>query len=187
MVPITSLWIPILASAALVFVASSVIHILLPYHKNDFRKLPNEDGILDALRPFEIPPGDYVLPHAGSAEAMKSEEYRGKVEQGPAAFMTVLEPRAVFDLTTSLTQWFLYSVLVGILAAYVGGRTLGAGATYIDIFRLTGTVTFACYSMALMQRSIWYKQQWSTTGKSMFDGLIYAVLTAGTFGWLWPM
>lgn len=187
MIPITSLWIPIVVSALLVFVASSAIHMLLPYHKNDFQKLPDEDGVLDALRRFEIPPGDYVLPHAGSTEAMKSDEYRGKVERGPVAFMTVVGPKAVFDMTTSLTQWFLYTVIVGIFAAYVGGRTLGVGATYADVFRLTGTVAFACYSMALMQRSIWYKQRWSTTGKSMFDGLIYALLTAGTFGWLWPM
>jgi hypothetical protein len=187
MVSILSLWMPIAISAVLVFFASSVIHMLLPYHKSDFRKVPDEDAVLDALRPFSIPPGDYAIPYAESAEAMRSESYRGKVERGPVAFMTVVEPSAVFSMAPSLVQWFLYSVIVGVFAAYVGGRTLGSGAEYIDVFRLTGTVAFACYSMALMQRSIWYKQNWTTTGKSMFDGLIYAVLTAGTFGWLWPV
>ncbi len=186
MIPILSLWMPILVSAVLVFIASSVIHMLLRYHRNDFRQLPDEDGVLNALAPFKIPPGDYAVPYAGSMEAMQSETYRGKVERGPVSFMTVVEPSAVFSMAPSLLQWFLYSVIVGVFAAYLGGRMLSPGAEYIDVFRLTGTVAFACYSMALMQRSIWYKQSWATTGKSMFDGLIYALLTAGSFGWLWP-
>jgi hypothetical protein len=186
MVPILSLWMPIVVSAALVFIASAAIHMLLPYHKKDFRKVPDEDAVLEALRPFSIPPGDYAMPHAASTEAMQSERYRGKVERGPVAFMTVVEPSAVFSMGPSLLQWFLYNVIVGVFAAYLGGRMLGLGAEYIEVFRLTGTVAFTCYSMALVQRSIWYKQSWATTGKSMFDGLVYAVLTAGVFGWLWP-
>jgi hypothetical protein len=34
--------------------------------------------------------------------------------------------------------------------------------------------------------SIWYSRAWINTIKSTIDGLIYALLTAGTFGWLWP-
>ena len=186
MIPILSLWMPIAISAVLVFVASSVIHMLLSYHKSDFRKIPDEDAVLGALRPLGIPPGDYVIPYAASTDEMKSEIYRGKVERGPVALMTVMEPGAVFRMAPTLAQWFVYTLLVGVFAAYLGGRTLGPGAEYIDVFRLTGTVAFACYSVALAQRSIWYKQSWATTGKSMFDGLVYALLTAGTFGWLWP-
>jgi hypothetical protein len=186
MIPITSLWLPILVAAVLVFVASSVIHMLLTYHRNDFRAVPNEDAVMDALRPFTIPPGDYVLPHAGSMEVMKSDAYREKVRTGPILFFTSLAPGRVFEMGGTLVQWFLYSVLVGIIAAYLAGRMLPPGAPYLEVFRVTGTVTFACYSMALMQRSIWYHMKWSATLRSMFDGLIYALLTAGAFGWLWP-
>ena len=186
MVPILSLWAPILVAAVLVFVVSSVIHMFLTYHQSDFSQLADEDRVMDAMRPFDIPPGDYCLPHAGTMENMRSDAYREKVEKGPAAFMTVLDKGAMFDMTTSLVQWFLYSVFVGVFAAYLSGRMLGPGADYLAVFRVTGTVAFACYSVALMQRSIWYKQRWMTTFKSMFDGLIYASMTAGTFGWLWP-
>jgi hypothetical protein len=186
MISILSLWMPIVVSGVLVFVASSLIHMLLPYHKNDFRKLPDEDAVFRGLQSVTIPPGDYVLPYAGSTEAMKSDEYRGKVERGPVAFMTVVDPGAVFNMGASLTQWFAYCLLIGVFAAYLGGRMLGPGAEYIQVFRVTGTVAFGCYAMGLMQRSIWYKQNWATTLKSMFDGLVYAMLTAGVFGWLWP-
>lgn len=185
-IPIVSLWLPIVLAAVLVFVASSVIHTLLGYHNTDFHELPQQDRVQDALAPLAIPPGDYVIPHAESAEARKSEEYRAKVEKGPVAFMTVIEPAAVFNMGPLLVQWFAYLLLVGAVTAYVGGRTLPVGADYFSVFRLTGTVAFACYAMSLPQRSIWFSASWSSTLKSMFDGLLYGLLTAGTFGWLWP-
>jgi len=186
-IPIATLWLPILVASVLVFVVSSVVHMFLPYHRNDFWKVPGEDGVLEALRPFDIPPGDYVMPYAGGMDAMKSEEYKEKVQRGPAAFITVMPPGAVFSMGSQMVQWFAYTVLVGIVSAYLAGRMLAPGTEYLQVFRVTGTVAFASYSMALMQRSIWYRQRWSTTLKSMFDGLVYAALTGGVFGWLWPM
>ncbi len=185
-IPITTLWLPILIGAVLVFVSSSVIHMFLPYHRNDFGKVPDEDRVMDALRPFNIPPGDYVIPHAGGPEAMRSEEFRAKIEKGPLGVVTIMPPGSFGNMGAQLVQWFAYSLLVGVVAAYVAGRTLAPGADYLAVFRLTGTVAFASYAMALMQRPIWYKSSWSATLKSMFDGLVYAALTAGAFGWLWP-
>jgi hypothetical protein len=185
-IPITSLWLPILVAAVLVFVASSIVHMVFKYHQNDYSRLPDEDRAQDVLRALDIPPGDYVLPYVGTSANMRSEAYRKKVEKGPVVMMTVIRPSMVFNMGPQLTQWFAYSLLVGIVAAYLAGRLLGAGADYLQVFRVTGTVAFASYSMALMQRAIWYSQSWTSTLKSMFDGLVYAALTAGAFGWLWP-
>lgn len=185
MVPVMSLWIPILLAAVLVFVASSVIHMALPWHKNDFRKVPNEDGVMAALRPFDIPPGEYVMPRPASGADMKTEEFRKKLNAGPVAFLNVF-PNQQIAMGSSMVQWFIYSAVVGIFAAYVTGRSLGTGAAYLDVFRFVGTSAFLGYSLALAQNSIWYKRSWSITLKSMIDGLIYALLTAGAFGWLWP-
>jgi hypothetical protein len=186
-IPIATLWLPIVVSSVLVFAVSSIVHMFLPYHRNDFWKVPGEDGVLDALRPFDIPPGDYVIPYAASAEERDSEDFRQKVERGPAAFITVLPRGGLFNMVPQMLQWLAYTVLVGIVSAYLAGRMLLPGTEYLQVFRVTGTVALASYSMALMQRSIWYRQRWSTTLKSMFDGLIYAALTGGAFGWLWPM
>lgn len=186
MISIPSLWLPILLSGVLVFLASSVIHMLLTYHKNDFIQVPNEDAVMDALRPMNIPAGDYVMPYAGGMEVMNSAEYKAKVEKGPVAFFTVLAPGSMFNMGPQLAQWFVYSLVVSVIAAYVGGRTLTAGEDYLAVFRLTGTVAFACYAMAMPQRSIWYKQGRASTLRTMFDGLVYSLVTAGVFGWLWP-
>ncbi|MCB9501134.1 MAG: hypothetical protein H6696_04290 [Deferribacteres bacterium] len=185
MVSVLSLWLPILLSAVFVFVVSSIIHMVLKYHNNDFIALPDEDGVMGALQKFTIPPGDYVMPHAGSMEAMKSESYIAKVNKGPVAFMTVAE-NGQPNMVTSLASWFLFSIIVGIFSAYIASRALDPGAHYLSVFRFVGASAFMGYSLSLLQNSIWYKRNWGATCKSMFDGLIYALVTAGTFGWLWP-
>jgi hypothetical protein len=185
MVPILSLGIPVLLSAVIVFIASSIIHMVLPYHRNDLRKLPKEDEVLNALRPLGIPPGDYAAPHAGSPEAMKQPEFMDKMKKGPVMFMTVA-PSGPPSMGSSLILWFVYSIVVSLFAGYITGRALGPGATYPAVFRFVGTAAFMGYSLGLLQHSIWYKRNWGTTFKSMFDGLVYSLLTAGTFGWLWP-
>jgi len=185
MVGIMSLWLPILLSAVLVFIASSVIHMFLNYHRSDFKKVPSEDDVMDALRKFNLPPGDYIMPYAGSAEVMRSQEYIDKSTKGPVAFITIMKsgPPA---MGANLVQWFIYCVVVGIFVAYITGRALGPGADYLNVFQIAGCTAFIGYSLAFVQDAIWLNRNWSATLKSVFDGLIYGLLTAGAFGWLWP-
>ena len=184
MVSIFSLWLPILLSSVFVFLASSLVHMMFRYHSNDFRKFPNEDAAAEALRKLNIPPGEYMLPHASNMKEMNSPEFQEKVKKGPGAILTIW-PGGRPSMVTNLTQWFLYSIVVGIFAAYVAGRALGPGAHYLAVFRFVGVTAFVSYTLAGWQASIWYKRSWVTTLKNTFDGLLYALLTAGTFGWLW--
>jgi hypothetical protein len=184
MVPVMSLVLPIVASAVIVFVASSIIHMVLPYHRTDFRKAPREDELLDALRRFNLR-GDYAAPHAGSPAVMKQPEFIEKMKKGPLVFMTVA-PGSSPSMASNLVLWFIYTVVVSFFAAYIAGRAVGPGSDYLVVFRFVGTTAFMGYALALPQNSIWYRRNWGTTLKSMFDGLVYALLTAGTFGWLWP-
>ena len=185
MVSIMSLWLPILLSAVIVFVVSSIIHMFLPYHRSDFKKIPSEDELMHELRKFNIPPGDYAIPRAGSPKEMATPEFVEKSNQGPVALITVM-PSGPPSMGGSLVQWFIYSIVVGIFAAYIAGRALEPGAHYLEVFRFAGCTAFVGYAVALLQNSIWYKRSWSVTLKSVFDGLVYALMTAGTFGWLWP-
>lgn len=179
------LWLPILLSSVIVFVVSSIIHMALPWHKSDYPKVPNEDRVMDALRPLAIPPGDYMIPRPSSREDMRSPEFAEKIRKGPVMMLTVM-PNGPMSMGRNLVLWFLYCVVVGLLAAYVAGRALPVGAAYLRVFQFVGVTAFVGYSVALWQMSIWYRRAWSATIKATVDGLIYALLTAGTFGWLWP-
>lgn len=185
MVPLMSLWMPIVLSAVIVFVASSIIHMMLTYHRNDYRKAPNEEDLQDTLRKFSLPPGDYLLPCAGGAAGMKDPKFQEMVKKGPMVIMTVL-PAGGSNMGTNLMQWFVYCIVVSVFAAYVTGRAVGIGTPYLTVFRFAGTTAFAGYALALWQNTIWYKRSAATTLRSTFDGLVYGLLTAGTFGWLWP-
>jgi hypothetical protein len=155
------------------------------WHKNDYPKVPNEDRVMDALRPLAIPPGDYMLPRPTGTAEMKSPEFAEKIRRGPNVILTVL-PNVAWSMGRNLGLWFAYLVVVGIFAAYVAGRALPPGSPYLQVFRFAGVAAFLGYAVALWQMSIWYRRSWSLTVKATVDGLIYALLTAGTFGWLWP-
>lgn len=185
MVSIVSLWLPIILSSVVVFILSSVIHMFLKYHNSDYRKLPGEDKVMDDLRKAGIPAGDYMFPYCTNSNERNSPEFKDKMSKGPSGVLTLF-PSGPISMGSLLAQWFVYCLIVGIFAAYIAGRALPAGADYLSVFRFAGATAFVGYSLALMQSSIWYKKSWSTTLKSMFDGLIYAVFTGGIFGWLWP-
>lgn len=184
MVPVLSLALPIVLAAVAVFLASSVIHMALPIHKNDLRPLPDEEKIQDALRPFNLQPGDYALPHL-DASKMKDPQALERMTKGPVALITVI-PSGPPAMGKNLAMWFAYSLLVGVFAAYIAGRALAPGASYLEVFRFVGTTAFMGYSFALLQQSIWWSKNWGATLRSFADGLVYALLTAGVFGWLWP-
>ena len=186
MVPALSLWLPILVAAVLVFVASSAIHMFLNWHKNDFQRVPDEDGVMDALRGFGIPPGNYLVPRAESMEVMKSEEFQAKAKRGPTLFMTILRPGDPSDMGKQFVQWFVYCLVVGLFAAYVTGQALTPGAEYMAVFKVASTTAFMGYALAHAQDAIWMSQGWPATLRSMLDGLIYGLVTGGAFGWLWP-
>jgi hypothetical protein len=185
MVGIPDLWLPILLSAVIVFVVSSIIHMASPWHKNDYPRMPNEDQVRNALRPLAIPPGDYMIPRPMGREEMRSPEFAEKLRQGPNMVVTVM-PTGPFSMRNNLIQWFLYAIVVSAFGAYVAGRALPPGSPYLSVFRFVGVTAFISYSVALWQMSIWYRRSWAITAKATVDGLIYALLTAGTFGWLWP-
>ena len=185
MTGLIALWLPILLSAVIVFIASALIHMVLPWHKGDYRSVPDEEKVSATLRPFAIPPGDYMLPRPASSADLKSPEFLERVRQGPNIVMTVL-PNAQWSMGRNLSLWFLYCLVVSILAAHVTGLVAPAGSDYHAVFHFIGVTSFIGYAVALWQMSIWWRRSWMTTFKATVDGLIYALLTAATFAWLWP-
>lgn len=184
MVLLTTLWLPILLTAVIVFLASSVIHMVLGYHSTDWKRFPDEDAVLAALRAFNLPPGDYAGPMPKSMAELGSPEFQRKIRQGPRVGMTIQSPDNT--MVRSLVLWFVYLLVVATFAAYVASLTLEAGTPYMRVFRVTSTVAFGGYALGLWPDLIWYSRGVKYTLKSTFDGLVYALLTGGVFGWLWP-
>ena len=180
-----TLWLPIVLSSVFVFLASSIIHMALPWHRKDFKKVPEEDKVLDALRPFAIPPGDYLAPNCYGSAEMRTPEFKEKLRKGPVLVATVM-PNVPFTMGKSLFLWFLYLIVFSALAACGAIHSLPVGAGCHRVFHLVGLLSFLGYAGALWQSVIWYRTSCCTALKNTIDALIYAGLTAGTFAWLWP-
>jgi hypothetical protein len=184
MVPLVALWLPILLSAVFVFVASSILHMVLPFHRSDYKQLPDEDKLLAVLRGANLQRGLYVFPFCLPKD-MKSPAAQEKYRQGPVGMLRIL-PVGVPALPKFLGMWFLFCLVVSLFVAYLGVHTLRFGAPYRQVFRVAGVSAFLVYGLANAVNSVWKGQQWSMTIKEMVDGVIYAGVTAGAFGWLWP-
>lgn len=185
MITIPDLWMPILAASVFVFILSSILHMLFKYHHSDFRPLPNESATLEKLRALALTPGFYNFPYCADHKDMNKPEMQEKLAKGPVGMMTVV-PNGPPAMGKLLGLWFAYTVVISIFVAYIAGRTLAPGADYMAVFRFTGTVAFMAYGLANLSNSIWKGAPFKATFKEIFDGLLYSLVTAGAFGWLWP-
>jgi hypothetical protein len=180
-----SLWLPVLVSAVAVFVASSILHMALKYHKADYKSLANENAVRDALAKGAPAPGVYVTPHCADMKQMQEPAMKEKYDKGPVAILTVL-PKGVPVMPRLLGLWFGLNVLVSFTAGYVARHTLRPGADGMLVMQVTGTVAFAAYALSHVSDSIWKGQPWSNTLRALLDGAIYAVVTGLTFRLMWP-
>lgn len=180
---LTSLWLPILLSAIAVFIVSSLIWTVIQWHNSDWQKLPDEEGVRRALR--GAMPGEYTVPHAADNKARQGGEWQEKFKEGPAAMMVVL-PHGSMAMGKQLVQWFIYCLVISTLVAYVAAATLPAGVEYLKVFQVAGTAAILAYAGSTAMGSIWFGHTWGRTLKDIADGVVYGLLTAGIFGWLWP-
>ncbi|HYV95959.1 MAG TPA: hypothetical protein VE967_00740 [Gemmatimonadaceae bacterium] len=185
MIPLASLWLPIVLSAVAVFFGSSLVHMVIGYHKHDFDTIPAESDVLDALRKFNLPKGDYHAPHPSSMAELKDPAFIAKTERGPVVLLRVFAPNRM-AIGPRMAKWFVFCVIVGLFSAYIAAVTLQKGAPYLTVFRVVGAATFMGYGLGGWPETIWYDRKTGTTVRNTIDALIYALLTAGVFGWLWP-
>jgi hypothetical protein len=185
MVSLGSLLLPIVISAILVFIASSIIHMLLKYHNKDFTRLPNEDAVRAAIRSGNPAPGQYMMPYCSDMKDMENPEMKQKFLEGPVALLTVMRAGRP-NMGKLLGQWFAFILVASLFIAYVAAHGIPKGAPYLHVFRVVGAVGFLTYGMGQIPAAIWWGKPWKSAVKDLFDGLVYGLVTAGTFGWLWP-
>lgn len=182
---LAALWLPIVLSAVFVFIVSSVIHMATPLHKNDYGRVTGEEAMLAAMREAGVKPGHYMFPMADSMKEMATPEHIAKMHQGPVGFMTILPSRPI-NMGPNLILWFLFSLLISVFAAYLADLALPPSAHYLAVFRVAGTVAVLGHALTHIPDSIWKGLSWGITVKFIFSGVIYGLVTAGTFAWLWP-
>lgn len=184
-ISLLELWMPIVLGTALAWVASGLIHMLFKYHNSDYQSLSNEDEVMDAVRRGSPGLGIHHFPHCPDMADMKNEAMQQKFIQGPVAFLTIF-PKGLPNMGKLMVQQISFFLAGCVLIAYSATLVLTSGADYMTVFRFVSTVSFLAFGWALIPMSIWFGHLWSTTAKYLLDALIYALVVAGTFAWLWP-
>ncbi|MBT3341287.1 MAG: hypothetical protein HOM34_06140 [Planctomycetes bacterium] len=182
---LTTLWLPILLAAFFVFGVSSVLHMVLSLHKSDYRKLPNEASLLNEMRNGGLTPGSYMFPGVDSKEDCTPPEMAEKYAKGPVGQILIRANNSC-NMGLSLIQWFVLSIVISLLTAYLAWITLGAGADSSILFRVVFTTAWMAYGFGSIQESIWKGNSWKSTSVYLFDAALYALATASTFQQFWP-
>jgi hypothetical protein len=180
-----ALWLPTLLSAVAVFILSAIINMVMPWHKGDYAKFPNEAGVLDALRGFNLAPGEYLAPRPESRADMGSPEFAEKVKRGPLVILNIAAGDTV-SMGRQLFLWFIYTIIVSAIAGHVAYGTNADNPVSRYIFHTVALTSLLAYAAALWQQTIWYRKPALTSLKSTFDGLIYAIATGLIFMHFWP-
>lgn len=185
MVTITELWQPILLAAVLSFFSGFVLYMLLPVHAKDWSMLPDEAGLMARLGEAKVGPGNYLFPCPASPKEMMSPEFIAKVEQGPVG-IAIVRPSGRVTMAPQLAKMALYHLLVSVMVGYVAGRTLAPGIEYLRVFQIAGATATLGYTAGVFPFAIWYRPSARYVINQILDGIVWGLLTAGAFGWLWP-
>lgn len=185
MVSIAQVLLPMFAAAALVFIASSLIHMVFRWHNSDYLKLPNEDEVAAAIRKAKLAPGQYVMPHCLDMKAMQAPEMQQKFKDGPVGFL-LLRPNGAPNMGPSLGQWFALNVVVAAIVACIAATTLAAGSPAGRVFHVTGLISFIAYAGGSVTDGIWHARPWRAVAKDLLDALIYGAVSGAGFALLWP-
>jgi hypothetical protein len=181
-----ALWLPILLSAVVVFVISSLIHMVFKWHASEYHGFANEDAVRDAIRAGNPAPGHYVTPYSKDMKEMGSEAMVKKYSEGPVAHV-MIAPSGPVNMGKYLGVWFLWSLAVAVVAAYLTARVYGLDHTPVrGAAKLVGAVIFIAHGFGTVTESIWMARPWSTSAKYLLDSALYAIGSGLVFLWLWP-
>jgi len=151
MLSVSQVWLPILGSAFGVFVASSLVHMVLKWHNSDYRKLSNEDearGLLHAAAP-----GMYFVPYCADMKELQKPGNIQKFVDGPVAMITI-RPSGKPSMGKPLVQWFLLNLFVAVIAGYVATKMVAPGASFLAVCRPVATLTFMSYAAGSLSSGI---------------------------------
>ncbi len=184
-ITLLQLWQPILLGTFLAWVASALIHMLVKYHNSDYQQLSNEHEVLSAIRNGSPALGIHTLPYCADLAEMNNPAVQEKFNKGPVAMLTVF-PNGMPPMGKLMVQQISYFLFGCILIAYCATLALTPGSEYMVVFRFVSAVGFLTFGWANIPLSIWYGHPWSTTVKYLLDAMIYGLVVAGSFAWLWP-
>ena len=185
MTPFMSLLLPIVVAAFAVFILSTIIHMVMPWHKSDYAAVPDHDAATAAIGSLGLAPDDYAVPNPRLPNGGKNPNFIAEFERGPTFQMTLIPPGGM-HMGKTMGTWFGFMLLIAAIAAWVTGSIVPPGGNTRAVFHYSAIVTACSYGFGAWPLSIWYHRKWSTAFKGTFDAILYGLATGAIFMWMWP-
>ncbi len=193
---LTHLWLPIVASAGAVWIASCLAWMVVGHHKGDWKEIPNEGEFIAAVQRMGIPAGSYGFPEFRKCEGLTKEQKKAKwedMQKGPMGLLRVWGPISMGkNMVLTLLVYLVASALVG----YIGWNALGhadsvAGSlagrpAFAKVMQVLGTAGVLAYSFASLPNDIWFQKSRREVVTHLVDGVVFGLITGAVFAWLWP-
>lgn len=184
MTELVSLWLPIVVSAVVVWIASVILCMVMPHHKRDQIPLQNEEAFVEFVRSQGMAPGNYAFPNWRDSRAMKDPAFMAKLDRGPVGTLSVWQ--VPMKMGPKLVGMFLVCLVVSAMIAYLASFTVEPHANFQRVMRITGTAGVLAYSFAFIPSAIWFEAYARTIAAYVVDGVVYGLATGAVFAWLWP-
>ena len=184
-ISLLQLWMPIVLGTFIAWMTSGLIHMVIKYHNSDYHGLTNEDEVMDAVGKGSPTLGIHTFPYCIEMDEMKDEAVQQRFKNGPVGIVTIF-PNGLPNMGKLMVQQISFFLVGCVLIAYCATLALEPGAQYMVVFRFVATVGFLAFGWGVIPYSIWFGHTWSMTAKYLLDALIYGLVVAGSFSWLWP-
>jgi hypothetical protein len=180
---LSQLWLPILVSAAAVWMASALAWMALPHHKKDWKGLPDEAAFFRAFDGLNIPQGNYGFPHCGDKSRMKDPEVKRRMEAGQMGILSVF---GKMNMGKNMVITFVVYLAISVFVAYIGAAAVKRGAGFSEAFRVLGTAGVLAYAFGHIPNGVWFGHYPRAILMCVLDGVVYGLITGAVFAAMWP-
>lgn len=193
---LTHLWLPILVSAAAVWIASSLAWMVVGHHKKDWKGIPQEKDFIETIKRMGIPPGNYGFPEFRRCEGLSKEEKKSLWEEMQKNPMGLLRVWGPINMGRNMLLSLLVYLVASILIAYIGWNSFhdvplfpgsaGPRPEFSKVMQVLGTAGVLAYCIASLPNDIWFQRSRREVFMGLIDGVVFGLLTGAVFAWLWP-
>lgn len=173
------LWLPIVATGLATHILSTLAWTVLPHHRPEWQKLPNEDEFHGSLA-GKVPAGQYVFPFAQDNQTVKSEAYQRKA--GSCSGMLIIWPSPT-NMAKAIGLTFTSFLIVAFVIGYLASLGLARGAEFLKVLQFVSTAGLLAHLSAKFPFVFWFRRK---IAMDVLDGAVYALATGLIFAALWP-
>ena len=124
-----------------------------------------------------------MFPYCASSKDMKTEELKQRWEAGPYGTLCLWPGK--WSMGLNLVWIFVFYLVVGIFVGYLTRLACDPGAEYMTVFRVAGTAAIMAHTLGSFPHAIWFRTPSRAILSNLADGIVFGLLTAGSFAALW--